>query len=422
MARRGWTSFQTWLREKGFWGNRLWGKGGRAGASFLAAAALLLLAATPRPLRAEDPPPGFADLVLRVTPSVVNIAVTAFITDPASEPPPPPPPPAPPVPPSDKQASVSGAANGAGTMPAASAGAPGAAPEMANAMQGTPAERLFRQRMRHHHVKLVGSGFIIDSRGLIVTNNHVIDQAAALEVSLSDGTILPARVVGADDFSDIALLRVDPPHPLIPVAWGLSEKLRPGDWVVAIGNPFGLGTSVAVGVFSARGRDIGADPYDDFLQVSVPINPGNSGGPLFNAKGEVVGINTATEAPHGTSAGIGFAIPSEYALSVIEALRTARHIARGWLGVRFSGNPLAPQDDGVAIDALQPGGPAAMAGVRVGDRVLAVNGQEVDTPRDVVRAVAAEVPGSEVRLTLLRRGEIITLPVVVGRRPEIGGE
>jgi serine protease Do len=388
-------------------------------------AALALFAAlfaAPLPLRADEPPPGFADLVARVTPAVVNIAVTALITDPHEPEPPPTPPPSAPLEPSDKQASSKGGETG-GTMPAASASTPsGPAPEMPNTMRGTPAEPLFRQRLRHRHVKLVGSGFIIDPHGLIVTNRHVVAEAAALEISLSDGTVLPARVVGSDDFSDIALLRVDPPHPLPSVKWGLSEKLRPGDWVVAIGNPFGLGTSVAIGVFSARGRDIGADPYDDFLQVSVSINPGNSGGPLFDAKGEVVGINTATEAPNGTSAGIGFAIPSEYALSVIETLRTARHIERGWLGVRFSGNPLAPQDDGVEVEKLQPGGPAAMAGVRVGDRILAIDGVPVDTPREVVRRVAAEPPGATLTLSLARGNEVLTIPVVIGRRPEIVGE
>lgn len=393
----------------------------RRGLRVLGAALFALLPALALPLRADEPPPGFADLVARVTPAVVNIAVTAFISDPQpSEAAPPAPPPAAPLRPSDKQA-AGGAAGG--TMPAASAnGAPRPSPPMPDTLNGTPAERLFRQRVRHHHVKLVGSGFIIDPHGLIVTNHHVVAEAAALEVSLSDGTVLPARVVGSDDFSDIALLRVDPPHPLPTVTWGLSERLRPGDWVIAIGNPFGLGTSVAIGVFSARGRDIGADPYDDFLQVSVSINPGNSGGPLFDAKGEVVGINTATEAPHGTSAGIGFAIPSEYALSVIETLRTARHIERGWLGVRFSGNPLAPQDDGVEVDKLQPGGPAAEAGVRVGDRILAVNDTPVDTPRDVVRAVAAQSPGSTLTLSVSRGGRVLTIPVVIGRRPEIVGE
>jgi serine protease Do len=353
--------------------------------------------------RAEEMPTSFADVVAKVFPSVVNISVTALIDDPVTEE-------AAADPTTSGQKSVSGTPNTATGMPA-----------MPNTMNGTPMEKLFRERMRARHVKLVGSGFIIDRSGLIVTNHHVIAKAAALDVTLSDGTILPARVVGSDDFSDIALLRVDPPHPLAVVTWAPSAGLRPGDWVIAIGNPFGLGTSISAGVFSARGRDIGADPYDDFLQINVAINPGNSGGPLFDAKGRVVGINTATEAPNGGSVGIGFAIPSEFALSVINTLRAEHHIERGWLGVRFTGNPLAAQDDGVEIDLLQPGGPGASGGLRVHDRILAVNGAEVDTPRDVVRAIAALPPGSVAALVVRRKQDSVELPVIVGRRPELGG-
>ncbi len=368
---------------------------------------------------AEGMPESFADVVEKVCPSVVNISITALIDEPVTEeaanrsgdmaPPAATPAPATATP-ASPQKSVSGTPNTPTGMPA-----------MPNTMNGTPMEKMFRDRMRARHVKLVGSGFIIDRSGLIVTNNHVISRAAALDVTLADGTILPARVVGADDFSDIAILRVDPPHPLPVVTWAPSAGVRPGDWLIAIGNPFGLGTSISAGVFSARGRDIGADPYDDFLQINVAINPGNSGGPLFDAKGRVVGINTATEAPNGGSVGIGFAIPSEFALSVINTLRAEHHIERGWLGVRFTGNPLAAQDDGVEIDALQPGGPGATGGLRIHDRVLAVNGSEVDTPRDVVRAIAALPPGSVAALVVQRKGQEVALPVIVGRRPELGG-
>ena len=353
--------------------------------------------------RADDLPASFAEIVAKVWPSVVNISVTALVDDPVSEE-------AAATPPPSAQKNVSGTPNAATGMPA-----------MPNTMNGTPMEKLFREHMRARHVKLVGSGFIIDRSGLIVTNHHVIAKAAALDVTLADGTFLPARVVGADDFSDIAILRVDPPHPLPVVTWAPSDGMRPGDWVIAIGNPFGLGTSISAGVFSSRGRDIGADPYDDFLQMNVAINPGNSGGPLFDAKGRVVGINTATEAPNGGSVGIGFAIPSEFALSVINTLRAEHHIERGWLGVRFTGNPLAAQDDGVEIDALQPGGPGATGGLRVHDRILAVNGAEVDTPRDVVRAIAALPPGSAAALVVRRKQNNIEMPVIVGRRPELGG-
>ena len=391
----------------------------KAGVAGLVAVMLSFLLVSGRAM-AEGMPESFADVVEKVCPAVVNIAVTALIDDPVTE----------------EAANSSGAmapasmatppktAEAAPTPQKSVSGTPNVAtgmPTMPNTMNGTPMEKLFRERMRARHVKLVGSGFIIDRSGLIVTNNHVIAKAAALDVTLADGTILPARVVGADDFSDIAILRVDPPHPLPVVTWAPSAGMRPGDWVIAIGNPFGLGTSISAGVFSARGRDIGADPYDDFLQINVAINPGNSGGPLFDAKGRVVGINTATEAPNGGSVGIGFAIPSEFALSIINTLRAEHHIERGWLGVRFTGNPLAAQDDGVEIDALQPGGPGAASGLRMHDRILAVNGAEVDTPRDVVRAIAALPPGSAAALVVRRKASDIELPVIVGRRPELGG-
>uniref|UniRef100_A0A8J4H9K0 Probable periplasmic serine endoprotease DegP-like n=1 Tax=Acidicaldus sp. TaxID=1872105 RepID=A0A8J4H9K0_9PROT len=397
---------------------------------------LLLLAPmlAPSPLAAQDFSSGFAAVVERVWPAVVNVSVTALNNEPLTEAESLAPALPPPAPPSQNAASDAKAADQKtahatgkdGTENGtAENGATGSAPGaggMANAMTGTPMARMLRERMRARHVKLVGSGFIIDKAGLIVTNYHVIAKAAALDVTLADGTILPARVVGADDFSDIAILRVDPPHPLPVVTWGDSSKLRAGEWVIAIGNPFGLGTSISVGTFSARGRDIGADPYDDFLQIDAAINPGNSGGPLFDIHGQVVGINTATEAPAGGSVGIGFAIPSEFALSVIDVLRSQHHIERGWLGARFTGNALAPQDDGVEIDRLQPGGPGAASGLRVADRLLAVNGDPVETPRDVVRDVAALAPGTTAEITLRRHGHDLQIPVVIGRRPSLGGE
>ncbi len=401
----------------------------------LASAVALALALGGR-ARADGMPASFADIVEKICPSVVNISITALIDDPVTEeaandtddraPAAMAPPQAATPKTADAVPSKTGG-DGAQNPPSpqkkasGTPDAPTGMPAMPNSMNGTPMEKLFREHMRARHVKLVGSGFIIDRSGLIVTNNHVISRAAALDVTLSDGTTLAARVVGADEFTDIAILRVDPPHPLPIVTWAPSAGMRPGDWVIAIGNPFGLGTSISAGVFSSRGRDIGADPYDDFLQINVAINPGNSGGPLFDIKGRVVGINTATEAPGGGSAGIGFAIPSEFALSVINTLRAEHHIERGWLGARFTGNPLAIQDNGVEIDALQPGGPGSMAGLRVHDRILAVNGTITDTPRDVVRAIAALSPGSAASLVIRRKGDEIELPVTVGRRPELGG-
>lgn len=378
------------------------------------------------PLAAQDFSGGFAAVVAQVWPAVVNVSVTALNNEPLvvaesaaptmlSMPPPA-------QPPQNATDQKTAHAMGNGAAEKGTLGGPPSSHGIANAMTGTPMARMFRERMRARHVKLVGSGFIIDKAGLIVTNYHVISQAAALDVTLADGTILPARVVGADDFSDIALLRVDPPHPLPVITWGEAAKLRPGEWVIAIGNPFGLGTSLSVGTFSARGRDISADPYDDFLQIDAAINPGNSGGPLFDIHGRVVGINTATEAPGGGSVGIGFAIPSEFARSVIDILRDQHHIERGWLGVKFIGNPLTPQDEGVEIGLLQPGGPAAESGLRVTDRLLAVNGDPVETPRDVVRDVAALAPGTTAEISLARHGQELQIPLVVGRRPGLGGE
>ncbi len=211
-------------------------------------------------------------------------------------------------------------------------------------------------------------------------------------------------MVGTDELTDIAVIKVDARRTLPSVSWGDSRKVETGDWILAAGNPFGLGGSVSVGIVSARGRDIGAGPFDDFLQLDAPINPGNSGGPTFNMNGDVIGINTAIVSPSGGSVGIGFAIPSEVAQPIVERLRNGGHVERGWLGVSVQDRPGAAEHDGVMIAGVERNGPAARAGMRTGDLVTAVNGEHVDTARSLVKAVAATPPGNSVRLTVRRGG------------------
>jgi serine protease Do len=279
-------------------------------------------------------------------------------------------------------------------------------------------QKQFRDRMRNRRQQLqgAGSGFIIDSDGVIVTNHHVVGNADRIVVALADGTELPAKVVGSDDLTDIAVIKVEPPHSLPALSWGDSQALEVGDWVIAAGNPFGLGGSVTAGIVSARGRDLGASPFDDFIQIDAPINPGNSGGPLFNEDGEVVGVDAAILSPTGSSVGIGFAIPSEVAKRIVAELREKGRIDRGWLGVQvqdMEGTGIR----GVGIASVDRGGPAARAGLRPGDVVTAVNGQGVETSRSLIRTVAATPPGREVRLSVRRQGRELDIPVTVGRRP-----
>ena len=285
--------------------------------------------------------------------------------------------------------------------------------------RGTPLERYFRGRRERSQG--AGSGFVIDPAGFIVTNNHVVGNATRVTVSLQNGQEMTARVVGSDELMDLALLRVEPRAPLTAVGWGSSAAMRIGSWVLAAGNPFGLGGSVTAGIVSARGRDIGAGPFDDFIQTDAAINPGNSGGPLFNLQGEVIGINTAIYSPSGANAGIGFATPSDLARPVIEGLRRDGRVERGWLGVQVqdlgADDPRGLNRRAVLVAGVERNGPAARAGLRGGDVVLAINGERTETSRILVRSIAAVPPGQVVRLTLLREGRTQELPVQVGRRP-----
>ncbi|HWX49763.1 MAG TPA: trypsin-like peptidase domain-containing protein [Roseomonas sp.] len=292
-------------------------------------------------------------------------------------------------------------------------------------LRGTPFERYFRERRGRQQVQGAGSGFIIDPAGFIVTNNHVVGDAVRVVVSLQNGTELPAHVVGTDDLTDLALLRVEAPNPLPSVPWGSSADLRVGQWVLAAGNPFGLGGTVTSGIVSARGREIGAGPFDDFIQTDAAINPGNSGGPLFNAAGEVIGINTAIFSPTGASAGIGFATPSDLARGVIEQLRRDGRVERGWLGIAVQdmGEEAGPgmRNRGVQVQSVERGSPAARAGLRPGDVVTALNGERIETSRALIRGVAGTPPGQTIRITLTREGRPREMAVQVGRRPGSAG-
>ena len=270
----------------------------------------------------------------------------------------------------------------------------------------------------------LGSGFIIDKDGYIVTNNHVIDDADQIKVKLSDDREFDAVVVGKDPNTDLALIRIEDSAKLVPLALGDSDTLQIGSWVVAIGSPFGLEQTVTAGIVSAKGRVIGAGPYDDFIQTDASINPGNSGGPLINLKGEVVGINTAIVAQ---GQGIGFAIPISLAKDVIEQLKKGGKVTRGWLGVGIQdlSAELAEyyglkEQKGVLVTEVFPGDPAEKAGIKAGDIVLSVEGKDVSGSRDLSRAIAAQPVGKKIPIVVLRDGERKTLSVEISRRLEKG--
>jgi serine protease Do len=270
-------------------------------------------------------------------------------------------------------------------------------------------------------VQSLGSGFIIDPSGLIVTNNHVIADADEIVANLADGTQLKAEIVGIDDKTDLALLKVTPKAPLKALPFGRSDSLRVGEWVLAIGNPFGFSATVTAGIVSALDRDINSGPYDHYIQTDASINRGNSGGPLFNIGGEVVGINTAIMSPTGGSIGIGFAVPSEIAVPVIEQLRRFGEVRRGWIGVRIQDvtDDVAEglgmtEASGALIAGVSEDGPAATGGLKEGDVVVEFNGKIVKTMRDLPRVVADTPPDDTVDVTVIRDGARVTLKIKVG--------
>ena len=327
--------------------------------------------------------PGFADLVQKVSPAVVTISTTMREK-------------------SDDQSSA---------FPA-----------------GSPQEqqfgRFFGNQGGTHVVHALGSGFIVDSQGHVVTNNHVVKDATDIEVTLADGRKLPAKVVGVDSKTDLAVLQVKSDLPLPHLALGDSDAARVGDWVVAVGNPFGLGGTVTAGILSARGRQIGEGPYDDFLQIDAPINRGNSGGPLFAQDGTVIGVNTAIYSPSGGSVGIGFAIPSSVVKQVVGQLETNGKVERGWLGV--ASQPVSPtmakalnlpDATGALVAEVQKDSPAASAGVKPGDVITKIGSQSVKDPRALAQMVAALHSGSNQPMTVRRNGQDKTLTVAIAAQP-----
>jgi serine protease Do len=344
--------------------------------------------------------PSLAPLVERVTPAVVNISVEL-----------------------KEQAAVQGEGN---------TGDEGASPFGPG---GTPFDqflkRFFEQPFQFHNpaekVMALGSGFIIDPSGHIVTNNHVVANADKVTVLFQDGSRHNAKVIGRDQKTDIALLKIDTDQKLPYVNWGNSDDAKVGDWVVAVGNPFGLGGSVTAGIISALGRNINEGPYDDFLQIDAPINRGNSGGPTFDLHGRVIGINTAIYSPSGGSVGIGFAVPSNTAKYVVSQLEEHGHVTWGWLGVAIQN--ITPsiakglglnseQAAGALVATVTPNSPAAKAGLKSGDVITEAGGREIKTVHDLPRLVASSPVGSKLDLTILRDGKKQTLEATIGRMPE----
>lgn len=280
---------------------------------------------------------------------------------------------------------------------------------------------------QHPHVQAVearGSGFIISADGYVVTNNHVVKDERTLSVTLDDGTVLPAKVVGTDPRTDIALLKINAHHKLPFIQLGNSRNVKPGEWVVAMGNPFGLGGTVTAGIVSAVSRDIGAGPYDQFIQVDAPINQGNSGGPLFTQDGKVIGMNTAIISPSGGSVGIGFAIPSDMIRTVTNQLMESGHVTRGFVGVEAQ--QITPtmaeamhlrRDQGALLAGVQPESPASRAGLQPGDVIETVDGTKISNPRELAVQIAQIKPGNEAHLKVLHDGQTKNIDVKVEQMP-----
>jgi serine protease Do len=294
-----------------------------------------------------------------------------------------------------------------------------------NAVPNIPGlpDDLRRQAPGRNLVTGQGSGFFISADGFAVTNNHVVDKAETVEVATDDGKTYSAKVIGTDPRTDIALIKVDGRNDFPHVRFA-EKPPRIGDWVLAVGNPFGLGGTVTAGIVSARGRDIGAGPYDDFIQIDAPVNRGNSGGPTFDVDGGVIGVNTAIYSPSGGSVGIAFAIPAETVKSVIGQLKDKGAVSRGWIGVQIQPVTSDIADSlglkatqGALVAEPQSNGPAVKAGIQAGDVIIAVNGTPVRDARDLARQIGAMSPGTTVRLTVLQKGQEKTISVTLGELP-----
>ena len=298
---------------------------------------------------------------------------------------------------------------------------------------GSPFEKFFRRfgspdgdsdgPHRSRPTQGQGSGFFITADGYAVTNNHVVDHSTSVKVTTDDGKTYDAKVIGTDEKTDLALIKVDGGS--FPYVKFADHDPRVGDWVVAVGNPFGLGGTVTAGIVSARGRDIGAGPYDDFIQIDAPINKGNSGGPAFDVNGDVIGVNTAIFSPSGGSVGIGFDIPADTAKSVVAQLKDKGHVTRGWMGVRIQpvtrdiADSLGLKNaEGALVDEPQSGSPAAKAGIEAGDVIASVNGEQVKNAHELARKISAMAPGSSVKLGIVRKGEQKTMTMTLGELPD----
>src|SRR5579863_7451899 len=370
---------------------------------------LMVALLVPYAATAKAGPDGFADLAAKLLPAVVNISSTQTIKP-------------------DHSGSGGNGGNRAN---------PGG-PDLPQFPPGSPFEEFFKdfldrnqrqgqeqQQALPRQQTSLGSGFIIDPSGLVVTNNHVIDDADDITVTLQDDTNFKAEVVGRDTKTDLALLRIKSSKPLPAVKFGDSDQTRVGDWVMAIGNPFGLGGSVTAGILSARAREINAGPYDDFLQTDASINRGNSGGPMFNMDGDVIGINTAIYSPSGGSIGIGFAIPANLAQPIIDQIKQYGHARRGWLGVNIQSvsDEIAEslgldRPKGALIASVRDGGPAQVAGIQPGDVVLTFDGKDVTDMRRLPRIVAETPIEKSVKVTVWRKRKETVLDVKVGELKE----
>jgi serine protease Do len=343
-------------------------------------------------------PDGIADVAEKVIDAVVNISTSQTIE-------------------------AKGGGDGRGTMP--------------QLPPGSPFEEFFDDffKNRHggpggpkggdlqpHKTNSLGSGFIVDTSGIVVTNNHVIADADEISIIMNDGTKFKAELVGVDKKTDLAVLKFKPTKPLVAVKFGDSDKLRLGEWVIAIGNPFSLGGTVTAGIVSARNRDINSGPYDSYIQTDAAINRGNSGGPLFNLDGEVIGVNTLIISPSGGSIGIGFAVPSKTVAGVVDQLRQFGELRRGWLGVRIqqvtdeiaeSLNIKPPR--GALIAGVEDKGPAKPAGIEAGDVIVTFDGKDIKESKDLSRVVADTAVGKEVDVVIIRKGVEQTLKVTLGR-------
>ncbi|MBZ9654985.1 Do family serine endopeptidase [Phyllobacterium lublinensis] len=352
--------------------------------------------------------PGFADVVEKVSPAVVSVRVKSAIA----------------------QASDDGSGfPGGDQLPEQfkrffyEFGGPGQRPDQ----RGMEPRKSPRDQHRPDRVRPTaqGSGFFISEDGFLVTNNHVVEDGSAYTVVLNDGTELDAKLIGKDKRTDLAVLKVDDKRKFTYVSFGDDNQIRVGQWVVAVGNPFGLGGTVTAGIVSARGRDIGAGPYDDFLQIDAAVNRGNSGGPAFNLNGEVVGINTAIFSPSGGSVGIAFAIPASTAKNVVDQLIKTGSVSRGWIGVQIQpvNKEIAEslglsEEKGALVAEPQTDGPAAKAGIVAGDVITAVNGETVSDPRDLAKKIAAISAGKDAELTVWHKGEAKSINVAIKAYPQ----